>query len=156
MAPGCLSAAILIILAGLCGYMQALNLSTIASVESFLRERKRLVNMLFLNVSGSRKNLLRRRKRGWLRHWIRQGRTKQWWHNYINGTVVAEEWKENFRMSKPSFMELCEELRPLLEKKDTRKKDLISGRTSSNYSLLFFRNIWNICCQCIYNSTKVL
>ena len=53
MAPGffgCLSAAILIILAGLYGYMQALNLSAIASAESFRRKRKRLVNMLFLNV----------------------------------------------------------------------------------------------------------
>ena len=45
MAPGyfgCLSAAILIILVGLYGYMQALNLSAIASAESFRRKRKRL------------------------------------------------------------------------------------------------------------------
>ena len=31
-----------------------------------------------------------------------------------------EEWKENFRMSKPNFMKLCNLLRPYIEKETTR------------------------------------
>ena len=29
----------------------------------------------------------------------------------MNGNMIPEEWKENFRMSKRSFQNLCEELR---------------------------------------------
>ena len=32
---------------------------------------------------------------------------------------MDEEWKENFRMSKPSFVKLCDELRPFIERQTT-------------------------------------
>lgn len=38
----------------------------------------------------------------------------------MNNVTVSSEWKENFRMSHPTLMELCENLRPLLESKSTR------------------------------------
>ena len=44
--------------------------------------------------------------------WIRPGRTCMWWDNFIKDVVVPEEWKENFRMTKTSFMNLCQQLRP--------------------------------------------
>lgn len=38
-----------------------------------------------------------------------------------------EEWKENFRMSKPSnFMKLCNQLRPYIEKETTRFRKPLS------------------------------
>ena len=39
------------------------------------------------------------------RYWIKSGRTKSWWNNFKQNVVVAEEWKENFRISKDSFYE---------------------------------------------------
>ena len=36
-----------------------------------------------------------------------------------NGTMIEEEWRENFRMSKTSLLKLAEELRPYIEGKET-------------------------------------
>ena len=47
----------------------------------------------------------------------------------LDNVTVASEWKENFRMSHPTFMELCEDLRPLLERKSTRMRRPISVET---------------------------
>ena len=33
------------------------------------------------------------------KHWIKPGRTSLWWDNFVNNTVVLDEWRENFRMS---------------------------------------------------------
>ena len=54
------------------------------------------------------------------RFWIRPGRTSAWWDNFVSQTVVPEEWKENFRISRPSLLKLSEELRPYMEGKSTR------------------------------------
>ncbi|CAH3192452.1 unnamed protein product, partial [Porites evermanni] len=32
------------------------------------------------------------------RFWKRPGRTSAWWDNFINGTMIEEEWRENFRI----------------------------------------------------------
>ena len=40
--------------------------------------------------------------------------------NFVSQTVVPEEWKENFRISRPSLLKLSEELRPYMEGKSTR------------------------------------
>ena len=37
----------------------------------------------------------------------------------MKNIVVPEEWKENFGMSKESFIDLCNELRPCLQKQQT-------------------------------------
>ena len=42
--------------------------------------------------------------------WVRPDPCEIWWNNFLNDVVVPEEWMENFRMSKYSFMKLCEEL----------------------------------------------
>ena len=43
-----------------------------------------------------------------------------WWGNFINGTIIEEEWRENFRMSKMSLVKLAEELRLYIEGKASR------------------------------------
>ena len=44
----------------------------------------------------------------------------------LGGTILRHkqfsEWKDNFRMSRPSFLLLCEELRPFVLKKATKMR----------------------------------
>ena len=44
--------------------------------------------------------------------WIRPERTSAWWDNFVSQTVVPEERKENFRISRPSLLKLSEDLPP--------------------------------------------
>ena len=44
---------------------------------------------------------------------------------FLNGKLIADEWNENFRMSKQSFLVLCEELRQYISKNTTRFRTLI-------------------------------
>ena len=53
------------------------------------------------------------------RFWVRPGRTSLWWDNFLSGVVISEEWKENFRMSRNSFHQLCDELRTYIERQET-------------------------------------
>ena len=59
-------------------------------------------------------------------YWIRPGRTKQYWLQFLNDEVIADEWKENFRISKQSFLFLCEERRQYISKNITRFRKPIS------------------------------
>ena len=54
--------------------------------------------------------------------WMKPGRTSNWWDNFIDGIVVVEDWKQNFRMSRPSVLTLCEELRPYIEGETTNMR----------------------------------
>ena len=45
-----------------------------------------------------------------------------WWDNFVDEIVVAEEWKENFRMCKDNFLKLCDELCPHIQKQTTSMK----------------------------------
>ena len=62
------------------------------------------------------------KKRKPRRFWERPGRVGTWWDNFISNVVVPEEWLENFRMSKDSFMFLSDELKPYMEKEVTRMR----------------------------------
>ncbi|XP_033970360.1 putative nuclease HARBI1 [Trematomus bernacchii] len=53
------------------------------------------------------------------RFWVRPGRSSSWWDNFVNGVVVDEEWRENFRMSRASVVALTEELCPYIERQTT-------------------------------------
>ena len=46
-------------------------------------------------------------------------RSSQWWERIVNQTFTANDWQTNFRMSKSTFLYLCNELRLEIEKKDT-------------------------------------
>ena len=49
-----------------------------------------------------------------------------WWGNFINGTIIEEEWRENFRMSKMLLVKLAEELRLYIEGKASRISPYLS------------------------------
>ena len=53
------------------------------------------------------------------RFWVRPGRTSAWWDNFVDEVVIAEEWRENFRMSRVSLLSLRELLRPHIEGQET-------------------------------------
>ncbi|XP_065061675.1 uncharacterized protein LOC135688686 [Rhopilema esculentum] len=64
-----------------------------------------------------------KRKRKPRRFWVRRGRTQVWWNNFKENVMVKEEWRENFRMSRETFTELCDELRPYIQKQRTHLRE---------------------------------
>ena len=78
-----------------------------------------------------------KKKRQARRFWVRPGRTQVWWQNFLNNIVVDEEWKENFRMTKNTFMELCEELRGHLQKNDTHLREALDVETQVGITLYY-------------------
>ena len=78
-----------------------------------------------------------RRKRKPRQLWQRTGRTSAWWNNFQQDTVVLEEWRENFRMSKESFNELYSLLWPFIEKKVTKMRVPISVETQVAVTLSY-------------------
>ena len=53
------------------------------------------------------------------RFWVRPGRTSVWWDTFVNEVMIAEEWRENFRMSRSSLLSLSELLHPYIEGEET-------------------------------------
>ena len=92
-------------------------------------EYSREVNLIVsLFLMSSNEFVLRRHQsccnweRAAWRYWTRPGRTRSWWSNFVSNVVPAEEWKENFHMSRCTlcmFQVLCDHLRPFLERQST-------------------------------------
>jgi hypothetical protein len=58
--------------------------------------------------------------------------------NYLNRASPESEWKKDFRMSPGNFMELCNELRPIIERETTRMKQPLSVETQVGITLYYF------------------
>ena len=86
----------------------------------YYRGRQRLAQIF---ASSSQRRRIRARQRRPRRFWIRPGRTRVWWDNFMDDVVVPEEWKENFRMRKENFLKLCAELWPFIEKQVTNMRE---------------------------------
>ena len=69
--------------------------------------------------------------------WKRPGRNSAWWKNFLNEKVVAEEWYENFRLSKQSFDRLCVELRSFLQKQISHLREPLSVETQVAIALYY-------------------
>ena len=82
------------------------------------RRRKQLQVLLMLKDLRKRTNG-RRFPRAF---WVRPRRCNEWWGNFITQRVTTEEWKENFRMNRETFLKLCDDLRPSLEGQATRMR----------------------------------
>ena len=95
--------------------MFSVLLTTISSLIAYLELSIALVHM---NIVRQRiRNIFRRSlmsKDTWKatrrsqpyqqrRFWTRPGRTSAWWDNFENEAVLAEEWRENFRMSRGNY-----------------------------------------------------
>ena len=110
-----------------------------------MKSRERLARAL---AAGNNNDVLatgigkakRDRTRRPRRFWVRPGRTQLWWKNFLNNVVVDEEWKENLRMTKRTFMELCEELSPYIRKRETRLREAIDVQTQVAITLYYLAN----------------
>ena len=91
------------------------------TIAQYKRRKNELLNLLAsVSVTSSQKGVKKKRKkRKPKRFWTRPGRTGKWWQNFLDNVVILEEWIENFRLSKETFTELCDDLRPFLTKSDT-------------------------------------
>ena len=112
--------------------VQAINF--IMCTAMFLRKRK-LLSQASLTSATLNCRLRRWQDRRPIRFWVRPGRTSAWWDNMMDNVTVASEWKENLRKSHPTFIELCEDLRPLLKRKSTRMRRPISVETQMAVTL---------------------
>ena len=55
-----------------------------------------------------------------------KGRDTHWWEEIVNGSFTAHDWLLNFRMSRTTFLYLCNELRADISKTDTDMRPAIS------------------------------
>ena len=94
-----------------------INPAVINLHNQYIRDRQDVLRLLSMN-SGHHK-VTKRANHHRRRFWTRPGRTRAWWDKFINGTMIEEEWRENFKMSKTSLLKLAEELRPYIERKET-------------------------------------
>ena len=77
--------------------------SDLAVTDSLMKRNQYLRKMKLKRLCSSR-----RKPRS---TWVKKGRTDLWWENMVNGVSPVEDWKKNFRMYRPEFEELCNELR---------------------------------------------
>ena len=57
--------------------------------------------------------------------WCKE-RSTDWWMGVVRGDYGDEWWYNNLRMSKETFDSLCLEIRPYLERQDTRFRQAVS------------------------------
>ena len=53
-------------------------------------------------------------------------RSSHWWEDVVLGNFGECDWIENFRMSRETFHYLCNQLRPLIQKQNTRMRRSLS------------------------------
>ena len=117
-----------------------LNLALICRQVAFYQQRIRALCQLMMttNNTSSRSRINKsKKKRQARRFWVRPGRTQVWCQNFLNNIVVNEEWKENFRMTKNTFMALCEELRGHLQKNDTHLREALDVEKQVGITLYY-------------------
>ena len=113
-----------------------INAAVINLHNQYIRDRQDVLRLLSMN-SGHHK-VKKRANHHRRRFWTRPGRTSAWWDNFINGTMIKEKWRENFRMSKTSLLKLAEELRLYIEGKETIMRssvDVVKQVASTLYYL---------------------
>ena len=59
-----------------------------------------------------------------------------WWDKFLKNKVMDSDWLENFRMSKTSFEELVNILRPYLEKQVNTNEKTNINRVSNCFFLV--------------------
>ena len=52
-------------------------------------------------------------------------RSNSWWEDVVNATFTSDDWLENLRMSKATFLYVCDELWSSVEKNDTSMRKAV-------------------------------
>ena len=115
--------------------------AAVVNLVTITTNRTQTIAIRALNASRKRlKRYLRRlnrRPKRKQRIWCRPGRTNIWWTNILNNKTSSEEWKENLRMDRRLFDELCERLRPYLTGKNTVMRDALPVETKVAATLYY-------------------
>ena len=93
--------------------------------------------LLFSQIMDSTQKKCPRNAKRQRRFWVRPGRTSAWSDNFLNGVMLEEEWKENFRMSQVGFFKLCDLLRPYIEHQVTIMRTPVSVETQIAVTLYY-------------------
>ena len=127
---------ILLTVSGCLILLQVQAINFIMRTAIFLKEPKVLSqgSLTPAKINRQRRRWQDRRPR---RFWVKPGLTSISWDNTMDNVTVASEWNANFRMSHPTFMELCEDVRPLLQRKSTRMRHPMSVKTQMAVNLYF-------------------
>ena len=64
-------------------------------------------------------------------------RSSYWWEQIVGRTFTSQDWLENFRMSRATFMYLCNELRLAIERDDTTMRKAIPTEQRDALTLWF-------------------
>ena len=95
--------------------VQLLGVLTMTLAQKRLLKKRLL---LLMSSKSTTKNGKKESRRSPTRFWVRPHRSLRWWNNFMNGNMIPEGWKENFRMPECSFYILREELRPYIQKEN--------------------------------------
>ena len=68
--------------------------------------------------------------------WVKE-RSSTWWEQVVNSTFTEQDWLENFRMSRSTFLYLCDELRSGIEKQNTIMRRAVSTEKRVALTLWF-------------------
>ena len=79
------------LISGLISCVQ-INAAVINLHSQYIRDRQDVLRLLSMN-SGHHK-VKNRANHHWRRFWTRPGGTRAWWDNFINGTMIEEEWRD--------------------------------------------------------------
>ena len=71
--------------------------------------------------------------------WTKE-RSTHWWDHVVNSTFTNQDWLINFRLSKATFIYLCEQLHSSISKSDTimRKAIPCTNREASRPNVVVF------------------
>ena len=84
------------------------------------QSHQRMMFLLMVSMAGASFSLTTDRAL-----WTKQ-RSTYWWDFIVNDTFSRDDWLENFRMSRETFVYLCDQLRPTLARSDTTFRKAIS------------------------------
>ena len=68
--------------------------------------------------------------------WMKD-RSSYWWQHIVNCTFMPQDWLENFRMSRATFLYLCNELRSSVKRDDTVMRKAIPVQQRVTITLWF-------------------
>ena len=83
--------------------------------RKYLRQaQERSLFMTFLLVNFFLSTMDRQPRIPWMKE-----RSGHWWDRIVNDSFTAQDWLDNFRVSRSTFLYLCNKLKPSISKQDT-------------------------------------
>ena len=65
-------------------------------------------------------------------------RSSRWWEDVVCGSFTSEQWLENFRMSRSTFLYLCDKVQSMIEREDARLRKAVPTDKRVAITLWFF------------------